>query len=109
MLLLMEHPTFSDSSTKKPFPISTKPPAIPVTVLQPTRISQFTHNRSPYATSRRSSLNTPLISESTTPYFSLKGSRMLKGYISPTVIPSESPLGSVKDAVLLDDQHVSRV
>ncbi|CAJ0603558.1 unnamed protein product [Cylicocyclus nassatus] len=85
----------------------------PITVLQPSRFAQFTHNRSPYAaqiSNRRSSLNASMIPDTATPYFSLKGSRMLQGYnISPTTTPSENAARTISDAALLNDNQISRV
>ncbi|RCN26397.1 hypothetical protein ANCCAN_27877 [Ancylostoma caninum] len=93
---------FPDSSTKRPFPVHTKPPSVSVTVVQPTRFAQYAHNRSPYAmerSTRSASLTSTMLSDSMTPYFSLKGSKTLQNYItsSSAMIRKENVGGTIKD------------
>ncbi|EYB88204.1 hypothetical protein Y032_0251g190 [Ancylostoma ceylanicum] len=98
---------------KRPFPVYTKPPSVSVTVVQPSRFAQYAHNRSPYAmerSTRSASLTNTMLSDSMTPYFSLKGSRTLQNYISPSaVVPKENVGSTIRDAALLNDKQISRV
>ncbi|KIH56964.1 RasGEF domain protein [Ancylostoma duodenale] len=102
MLGLVQTSKSKDSSAKRPFPTYTKPPSVSVTVVQPSRFAQYAHNRSPYAmerSTRSASLTSTMLSDSMTPYFSLKGSRTLQNYISPSsaMIRKENVGGTIKD------------